>query len=78
MADIGINGPAPPKDPALAALHAEEQYHECRARIAGLKKTILAQRQDITAKEREIERAETEIRRLEAHLKTIPRPDAEE
>lgn len=77
MADIGINAPPAPKDPALAALHAEEQYHECRARIAGLKKTILAQRQDIASKEREIERAETEIRRLEAHLKTLPNPEEE-
>lgn len=72
MADLGVNATPAPKDPQLAQLHAEEQYHECRARIARLKKTILGMEQDIAGKRVEIDRAAGEITRLEAHLKTVP------
>ena len=73
LADLGVNANGvPPKDPALAALHAEEQYHECRARIARLKKTILGLEHDIEGKQREVQRGRDEIVRLEAHLKTVP------
>ncbi len=70
--DSGINAKkVAPQDPQLAKLHAEEQFFECRARIAGLKRTILTFQTDIQQKQAQITAAETEIRRLEDNIKTL-------
>lgn len=73
MADMGINAPKEATDPTLAQLHREEQYHECKARIAGLRKTIHATEQDIAVKRGQMEKCEKEIQRLQAHLDSMGR-----